>query len=110
MTLYNSYTDKLYYWVRTFFNSHRDVRHLLVTKVLYKGKRMRIIRKAGMEKYFERIYLGVDKRVFFEEIISKIPKETILVVGDNLHNEIALAKSLGIDSLDVRNIKMILGQ
>lgn len=102
-TLYDPFTENLYPWVGIFFKKYK-LNNYLVSWAANPSKRTELINSFPLMKNFKRIIVtGENKKDVFESIfdLKELDPELTLVVGDNMNDEIALAKELGIDSEEV---------
>ena len=109
-TLFDANNSKLYNWVIPFLKN-KDVNHILVSWALNPETRLELIKGSDIYQYFSNVYVtNESKRVYFQKIVNdpKIDKEGIIVIGDNINDEIALAKDVGIDSDEVNKFHKIM--
>jgi FMN phosphatase YigB (HAD superfamily) len=109
-TLYDANNAQLYNWVLPFFKNN-DVNHIMVSWALNPDTRTELIKNSDVNKYFSKVYVtNESKRAFFVKILNdpKIEKESVIVIGDNVNDEIALAKELGIDTVEVNKFVKIM--
>jgi predicted HAD superfamily phosphohydrolase YqeG len=98
-TLYDPNNESLYPWVEDYIK-HSKVNHILVSWAANPQRRIELINSFSIMKEFKEIIVtGNKKRVSFEYLFDKeeIDPETTIVIGDNVNDEIALAKDMGID-------------
>jgi len=102
-TLYFPKSEGLYEWVLPLFKKYKDkVDYYLFSYSNSEESRMKLIEKTGIKPYFKEIVIGeVNKFEAFKKILDKycISSSDVLIIGDNLTQEIAAAKKLGIDSV-----------
>ncbi|MCC7289699.1 HAD hydrolase-like protein [bacterium] len=99
-TIYDPSSETLYPWVKPLLREYNDVNHILVSWALNVPVRREKIKSFGVMTYFKRIFVTNDKRMTFEEIFDELgyDADSTLIVGDNVNDEIAIAKDIGVDS------------
>lgn len=102
-TLYDPNTESLYPWVEEFI-SRTNVNHILVSWALNPLKRIELVNSFSISNKFSNKYISsIKKREVFEQIFDQdgIDPETTLIIGDNVNDEILIAKDLCVDSMHV---------
>lgn len=101
-TIYDPLLNQLYPWVKDFFNENDDVDHYLISWTGNVQKRTELINSFEITKKFKKIYItGEKKRTVFEKIFDEegVDADNTLIIGDNVNDEISIAKDLAVDSV-----------
>lgn len=102
-TLYDDFNSKLFDWVISVFKK-LDTQNYLVSWSSDYQKRLELINSFGIKAYFKEISISLtSKREIFEKIFDSqgVDPETTLVVGDNMNDEIRIARDMGVDATHV---------
>ena len=86
---------------------NQSIIFFLVTKgdPIFQNKK---IDNLGVRLYFEDIFVcseDLDKKVCFQNIISKLPNEDVLVIGDRINSEIKWGNELGLTTVHFKRGK-----
>lgn len=104
-TLYSRKDDRLFYWVKEYFEKYGSKsRNFLVSYAFAPTKRRELIKRFGIDSYFEDIIVQKgDKEDMITGVLEriKVDKSSVLVIGDNVLHEGRASKSLGLDYIPI---------
>jgi FMN phosphatase YigB (HAD superfamily) len=86
---------------------HKNCKQVLASTVSSKnfGKRLDLIKKLGIDVFFDEIHIGRKDSDIFNDFLRKYgtsPKNTY-VIGDNAYSEISIGNKLGMKTILLKN-------